>query len=327
MTKIYHKIYKTNKSNADYCVFVSGSGEGIWCFERYVEQFTNAGFNVVLIDNPGIGDAPEQESVIPAQHAVNIQKMLENEGIEQFHLLGHSHGGFVIQHMANNKPEAIKNLIMLSTGVGSFNHIRTVNFQLELTQSFIDAWHLDPENKEQSRRTAFAQLVGTKDKEDDFPYFFEKLIADRLALSPITRFSYILGGSQFSSISFLDTIKTRTLIIHGNEDKILEPSNALLTHALMQNSRLLMCDKVGHYPFVEDHSIWPAIINFIKGKQVGEKLTNKIDKNDLLVKDKAFLTAVKNVDKLKELLASVFRTSEKSLDERKKIFSDFISNK
>jgi pimeloyl-ACP methyl ester carboxylesterase len=63
----------------------------------------------------------------------------------------------------------------------------------------------------------------------------------------------------------IKTITQPTLIIWGKQDQLISYNNAALFKQDIQNSRVLVLDKVGHIPMEEaPNQVATAILEFIK---------------------------------------------------------------
>jgi pimeloyl-ACP methyl ester carboxylesterase len=65
----------------------------------------------------------------------------------------------------------------------------------------------------------------------------------------------------FGSSERIKNIKTPTLIIWGEDDQLIDVSNAYLFEKDIQNSQLVIIPKTGHVPMEENPSAFLAAIN------------------------------------------------------------------
>ncbi|MEM7563549.1 MAG: alpha/beta hydrolase [Pseudomonadota bacterium] len=97
-------------------VFVHGYLGGAAQWAEQVAQFSPH-FNVVTPNLPGFSDSHEEsapESIRGfAQHVLNE---LKQQGIDRFHLVGHSMGGMIVQEMTALEPDRIDHLVLYGTG-------------------------------------------------------------------------------------------------------------------------------------------------------------------------------------------------------------------
>ncbi len=110
------------------------AGAGIW--REQIDFFKNR-FDVLAPNLPGFGGsahltAPDTINDFAAQVLDGVQA----QGVERFHLLGHSMGGMIVQAMAAQAPDRIASLVCYGTGpVGAlpdrFETIETSRHRLE----------------------------------------------------------------------------------------------------------------------------------------------------------------------------------------------------
>jgi aminoacrylate hydrolase len=87
-------------------------GEG---WRPQVEALSTA-FETIAFDNRGVGRSPlgEQPLTIEAMAADSVA-IMDAEGIDRFHVVGHSMGGLIAQEIALTRRERVKSLALLCT--------------------------------------------------------------------------------------------------------------------------------------------------------------------------------------------------------------------
>ena len=74
-------------------------------------------FDVIAVDLAGYGDARHLTSPKSiAAHAQSVLKTLDQLGIQNFHLLGHSMGGMIVQEIVHQAPKRVVRLVLYGTG-------------------------------------------------------------------------------------------------------------------------------------------------------------------------------------------------------------------
>jgi pimeloyl-ACP methyl ester carboxylesterase len=264
----YHKALKPTSKTL---VCLAGVTEG--CF-RYYESLPilQEHFNVVLFNNPGIDGAPEEHLFTVEDLAKKFQHILNLLEIESYYLLGHSMGGFVAQRMAINKPNKVNKLVLFGTSFGSF-------------QSGEDAKHImDVQNtvqktveraKKHERVLRQEEYVFTPEFIKENPKIVEHYLDEKEKYFPAKGViaSHFLCGGRFSSVNEGHKITMPTLIIHGEQDKMVNVEGGKILAKTIPDSQILLLPKSGHTPFTEDVTIMKNVLRFIlDGEQVGEIL-------------------------------------------------------
>ena len=97
-------------------VFVHGYLGGSLQWSAQVAAFSKY-FNVVTPDLPGYGlNNTLQSPETIGGYAAYVLDELDKQGIERFHLLGHSMGGMIVQEMIARAPARVNKLILYGTG-------------------------------------------------------------------------------------------------------------------------------------------------------------------------------------------------------------------
>jgi pimeloyl-ACP methyl ester carboxylesterase len=54
-----------------------------------------------------------------------------------------------------------------------------------------------------------------------------------------------------SAEKYVDGLKTPTLIVFGNKDRVIHPATANILHKLMPRSEVIIMSGIGHVPMIE----------------------------------------------------------------------------
>ena len=97
-------------------VFVHGYLGGSEQWKDQVVAFSKS-FNVITVDLPGYGLSNKQPAFETiGGNADYVLEELDIQGIDRFHLLGHSMGGMIAQEMVSQAPKRVKKLVLYGTG-------------------------------------------------------------------------------------------------------------------------------------------------------------------------------------------------------------------
>ncbi|WP_282605511.1 alpha/beta fold hydrolase [Pelagibius sp. Alg239-R121] len=97
-------------------VLVHGYLGGSAMWRDQVVRFSSD-YDVIAPDLAGFGESGALVSPVTIEaHAQSVLDLLDDLGIEDFHLLGHSMGGMVVQQMAAKAGKRISRLILYGTG-------------------------------------------------------------------------------------------------------------------------------------------------------------------------------------------------------------------
>lgn len=301
-----YKLYLSDKDNAKTLALIAGSNEGMYRWKPYLAELQKH-FNIFIVDNPGIGNAPVENNYTIEELAERYHIYLKECGVNSYYLLGQSLGGFIAQSMAYKQPDAVKKLVLVSTSLGSFNQVNILRFLINLPT-------LD-------KKALFGDEFSNKQ-------LVEMLRNDQEYLNKISmksKFVSAMASTKFTSIDYIEKIKQETLLIHGKQDQFLIPENSTQLASLLPNSRLLLLDKTGHLPIVEQPIIWNDIIKFFNGGKVGYKIEPSFKlTEDLKEYNKNFIDNV-NSKKFKNILVMTL-AGIGSTEKRLAKFEKFVSS-
>jgi len=102
--------------SGDPLVFVHGYLGGAKAWEDQVQAFSSE-FDVIAPELPGYGTSHHQKASSSIDgYANQILDFLTKIGVNKFHLVGHSMGGMVAQHITKLAPERVSYLVCYGTG-------------------------------------------------------------------------------------------------------------------------------------------------------------------------------------------------------------------
>jgi pimeloyl-ACP methyl ester carboxylesterase len=228
-------------------LFVHGFGADKYRFGHIVPHLSRS-FRVVVPDLPGFGESSKRVSL--AYDAVSqvrrLATFIETMGLERFHLVGLSMGGYLAGLYAADYPERVLSLALIdAAGVRSpqpsymmrrFEKDKTVlllyRSRREFDELMTALFHRPPWIPGPIREFAVRQALRDFD-------IREKVLTDVFE-----------GGTDLLD-SRLGAIQAPTLILWGADDKIVDPSCVGVFTRGINNSRALVFERCGHIPIIE----------------------------------------------------------------------------
>ncbi len=242
--------------------------------EDFCAQLVERGFYVIRYDNRDVGRSTRMEGSPPGTRelitrrikdlsyslsdmADDAARLLDHLGIERAHIVGASMGGMIAQHLAFDHPDKVLSMTSIMSTVGG----RVVGQpKLAVMPLFLAT---PPAGKEAyiDRAVKLFKAVGSK------RLFDEDYVRESASLSYERGVDFAGTGRQLAAITAdgkrtkrLARVKAPTLVIHGNDDRLVAPSGGKATAKAIDGARLLMLDDMGHdLP----RPIWPKIIDAI----------------------------------------------------------------
>jgi pimeloyl-ACP methyl ester carboxylesterase len=222
------------------------------------QSVADAGFRVLLVDLPGSGRSPAGDWTLAGQ-ALAVEDFVNELGLEDWTLLGHSFGGYV----------AMQHLVDFGTAS-------------RLVASCTDADEDEPPDVPADRfddisdsvRAAFERedSVATPEEchevwRDQLPFFADDPAAvepmlDRVVFQPEAHRSRDFG--DLHALDALAAADIPVLAIAGAHDRATPPQMAERIASTAADGELLVIAGAGHFPFAETPDrYWPALIDWL----------------------------------------------------------------
>ena len=203
---------------------------------------------LVLVDNRGCG----RSDLTPKGFAVSdlardVVTVLDAAGIARAHVMGVSLGGMVAQELAISHPERVDRLVLVATTPGwPFGHPMPAGSTALMMQSN----RMEPEVALR-RYTENALSARTLVER---PQIVDSLIRHIAArpIDPQAGSALAAAGAGYSGQLRQTRIRAKTLILHGEDDTVVDPRNGKLLAERIPDSELVSLPGQGHLLFWED---------------------------------------------------------------------------
>lgn len=230
-------------------VMLHGSGPGAsgWAnFNRNVEPFVQAGYRVILMDCPGWSKSDPIVSTGSRSdlNARALKGLLDVLNIDKAHLVGNSMGGHSAVAFALANPKRMGKLILMGGGTGgvsSFVPMATEGIKL------IGALYRDPTIENLKRMMNVFVYDTSALTEDLFQARLNNMLSRRDHLENFVK-SAEANPKQFPDVGHrLGEIVSPALVIWGRDDRFVPLDTGLRLLAGMQNARLHVFSRCGHW--------------------------------------------------------------------------------
>ena len=240
-----HRIAYLHGGQGEALVLLHGFGanKDHWTL---VARLLTPHFRLIVPDLPGFGDSSRHHA---ARYGVDeqlarIAAFADTLGLAAFHLGGNSMGGYLASLFAVRHPERVKSLWLLApAGVLSAEQSAMLAL-LETGDNPLVATDM----------VAFDRLAALCFcKQPYMPAQFKRpLLARAVAEAP---FNSKIFGEMFSEPLALETslagLAMRTLVVWGDEDRILHPSALAILRPLLADAEFILMRHMGHVPMIE----------------------------------------------------------------------------
>ncbi len=245
-------------------VLLHGTGSSLHTFNDWTTQLITD-YRVVRMDLPAYGltgPFPHKNYSID-NYVVFLKHFLTSLGIKKCVLTGNSLGGGIAWNFAIEHPDMVEKLILIDAS-GYPSESKSVPIAFKIAQipfiknifTFITPRYVV---KTSLKNVYTNETKVTKELVDRY---FELMLREGNRQAFIDRFKISRGSNPHHKIKL---IKQKTLILWGEQDKLIPPKMAYRFHNDLPNDTLVILKNVGHLPMEEnpEQSLKP-VITFLK---------------------------------------------------------------
>ncbi|GAA0423257.1 alpha/beta hydrolase [Acrocarpospora corrugata] len=227
-------------------LLIHGSGFSGACWSPVVPAVAGR-HHVIRVDLPGCGQSPPAPSYDVPVQAGRVAAMLDDLGLRRVITVGHSSGGYIAAALAEQRPDLVRSLALISTGPSPDALLAQPLLLRVLLAPPLGPLLWSRRSDAMIRRG----IGGTCARPVDIP---DDLVADvrgttyrtfRMVLRSNT--AYIAERSVSERLAALEV---PMLVIFGTADRRWEPSSAHQYDAV-PNARVELLPGVGHIPMFE----------------------------------------------------------------------------
>jgi pimeloyl-ACP methyl ester carboxylesterase len=256
------RIYWDEQGQGEPVLLIMGLGYTAHMWQRTRPRLAEH-FRTIAFDNRGVGrsDAPAGPYPI-ALMASDAAAVLDAAEVHSAHLFGVSMGGMIAQEFALQYPTRVRSLILGCTAAGGPTAVRA---EPEATQMLKARGGMTPD------QAAEAVLPFIYDSQTPPERIEEDLAIRRPWLPrPDSYMAQMQGILAWEAYSRLPAIGVPTLVIHGENDRLVPAGNGKLIADRIPSAKLVLIPQASHL-FLTDQSqiVHDAILNFLKAQTAG----------------------------------------------------------
>ncbi len=255
---------------------VPSPGWGPAC-DLYIHSFQplEKRFTMVYLDTRGCGQSQTPKTTKEYRWEdliADLDALRQHLKAEKVWLLGHSEGGVMSLHYALQHPKRVQGLILVGSGPAN-DRLQDEDMKARIAErkdlpgledmvtAFMGGWknQTDPKTDEE-----FAALLGKafplyffnpKSGQEKFEHIAKKGRSPkegyRVFSADALRGRKDSGRTSWNLTGRLKEITAPTVIVVGHADFIFSPAQGQRLHLGIRNSKLLLVEKAGHFPWVE----------------------------------------------------------------------------
>jgi 3-oxoadipate enol-lactonase len=253
------RIYWDEQGQGEPILLIMGLGYTAHMWHRTRPQLAEH-FRTIVFDNRGVGRSDAPAGPYPIQlMASDAAAVLDAAGVESAHVFGVSMGGMMAQEFALQYPTRVRSLILGCTAAGGPTAVRA---EPEATEMLKARARMPPE------QAAEAALPFIYDVSTARGRIEEDLSIRRPWLPrPESYLAQLQGIFAWEGYSRLAAIGVPTLVIHGENDRLVRAGNGELIAGRIPGARLVVIPHASHIFFTDQpETAHEAILNFLRAQ-------------------------------------------------------------
>lgn len=234
-------------------VMHGGLGLDHTCLHPWLDPLGDM-LHLVYYDHRGNGRSgrPPVETLTHRQFVRDADAIREHLGFSRVTIMGHSYGGFIALEYALSYPGRVSRLILIDTAP-AYNYGAEIRANLrrktpspEMLAAFRAPVPLDDAGLERLFKRVLPLYFHRLDVRGAYRLFANTI----WSASAAARNEVLLPG--YNVTSRLHQIRAPVLILVGRDDFVCPPSQAELLHRHLPDSKLVVLEHSGHFPYAEE---------------------------------------------------------------------------
>lgn len=258
------RVHYNEAGEGPVIIFLHGSGPGATGWSNFAAnmKYLSKNFRCLAVDMPGWGKS-DPVSREDRNHARTAIEFMDALGIEKAALVGNSMGGATSIHTTVANPERITHLITMGAGGGGPMLYGAGDGPTEGLK-ILNKGYRDPSPE------TMMELVQIMTYD---PEFATQELAEERSRNARSRQDHLdnfiagmkLPRGVFATNEEIASIKAPTMVIHGRDDRVVHYENGLKLVTLIQNSRLVLLNRCGHWAQLEHADEFNELVeNFVR---------------------------------------------------------------
>ena len=248
-----------NRNDSTPLVLIHGTSSSLHTWDSIVPALVGKK-RIIRLDLPAFGltgPHPKRDYSIDFYNQF-IDSFLNAIGVQEYVIAGNSLGGSIAWNQALAYPNKVKQLVLINSGgYPKKNEKGNIGFKLASTPVVGDVLLKFTPRGIIRKSVEDVYSDKTKVSEDLVQRYFDLLLREGNRQATLD----IFKQRKFGSSEKIKNIQTSTLIIWGEDDQLIDVSNAYLFEKDIRNSQLVIIPKTGHVPMEENPLAFLAAFN------------------------------------------------------------------
>jgi pimeloyl-ACP methyl ester carboxylesterase len=243
-------LFEAGSPSAPPLLYLHGTGLGNLWLDYHKSLAEN--FHVFAPDTPGFGLSERPDWMRDmSDYVLFFRDLLDELGLDKPYVAGHSLGGWMALELAVFYPERVGKLVLSNAAGIRVKGSPIADLFAMNPQELMEAIFVDP-------MAAMPIMPAAIDTDYFIKQYRERMTLASLAWNP---------GYDPKLERRLERITCPTLIIWGEQDKLIPPIYADTLHKNIKGSQLVKLQGTGHMPMFEKNTEWNnAISDFLGDK-------------------------------------------------------------
>jgi 2-hydroxy-6-oxonona-2,4-dienedioate hydrolase len=256
-----YKLHYLEAGRGEPIILLHGTGGEGARWMPTIRGLAAANFRVIAIDQIGFGQSDKPLTIYHSGvFAGFLAQFMKTIGVPKAAIMGQSMGAGVALYLAVHHPEMVERLVLVDGG----------GYRSAGDVQAAPNWH--------NRQIANAGTLEESREYMEKLYYDHSFVTDKLVEQNLIlrlRSAYTIESMQTANERGLGGvteaevrgIKAPTLLVWGMNDPLSSVANADKLNGAIKNSRKILFDKAGHYPFLEHADKFnQAVLEFLKSQ-------------------------------------------------------------
>ena len=245
------ECHYTDEGNGDVVVLIHGLGDSFKIYDGFAQELAKS-YRVLRVDLPAFGLSEVPRTSLKMEDLSEFYRnfmscFVAHLEIQDFHLFGNSLGGWVAWDWTAHNNDKVKTLCLLASAGFEMDKVKT-----NITKGVLE---LIPHSLlKKGMPFYFARMNANETIYNKDKITPKHLRNNYLMINKKGTLNFmfkLLTGSFIPEIHDVSELKVPTLIVWGENDRIIPVSHAERFHQAIHNSKLVIYPKCGHYPQIE----------------------------------------------------------------------------
>jgi 2-hydroxy-6-oxonona-2,4-dienedioate hydrolase len=256
-----YKLHYLEAGRGEPIILLHGTGGEGARWMPTMQGLAAANFRVIAIDQIGFGQSDKPLTIYHSGvFAGFLAQFMKTIGVPKAAIMGQSMGAGVALYLAVHHPEMVERLVLVDGG----------GYRSAGDVQAAPNWH--------NRQIANAGTLEESREYMEKLYYDHSFVTDKLVEQNLIlrlRSAYTIESMQTANERGLGgvtedqvrAIKAPTLLVWGMNDPLSSVANADKLNGAIKNSRKVLFDKAGHYPFLEHADKFnQTVLEFLKSQ-------------------------------------------------------------